>query len=410
MKKLSLIVSILVFCFPALLFATHVAVLETISAKDALSLEEKQYLTDVLRSEAVKALPASKGFVIMTRENIQMMLPPGKAIEDCEGSCLVETGKNISADYVAQGRIGRFGSNLTITVELYETAGNKLIGSFAAKSPDVEQLEVEIRGKAQALFLMVSEKQLENELSKEAMFPAAPQVEPEAEPKAEVPVEPEEKAKWIWGGAIIGAFYSDFYDSQFGLANIQFNKNYSVKATGGDDLSGSYWGVGFDLGVGGLFLFNPYFGVRADVGASFVSGSGKSDVTVKLSDENKMSKSTDMEIEYSVQQFNVDIPVALRLMMPSLVYVEAGPMVSFNLYSKHKSTITDEFGTEDYEADGGLKAFEFDVVAGIGVMRRIGSSFLDFNLRFVLGLTPLCDTPDSPKTWQGRFNIAYWFI
>ena len=136
MKKLSLIVLILVFCFPALLFATHVAVLETISAKDALSLEEKQYLTDVLRSEAVRALPASKGFVIMTRENIQMMLPPGKAIEDCEGSCLVETGKNISADYVAQGRIGRFGSNLTITVELYETAGNKLIGSFAAKSFD----------------------------------------------------------------------------------------------------------------------------------------------------------------------------------------------------------------------------------------------------------------------------------
>ena len=59
MKKLSLIVSILVFCFPALLFATHVAVLETISAKEVLSLEEKQYLTDVLRSEAVKALPAS---------------------------------------------------------------------------------------------------------------------------------------------------------------------------------------------------------------------------------------------------------------------------------------------------------------------------------------------------------------
>ena len=79
------------FAIPA--SATYVAVLETISPKDVLSLEEKQYLTDVLRSEAVKALPAEMNFTIMTRDNIQMMLPPGKGIEECEGSCLVETGK-----------------------------------------------------------------------------------------------------------------------------------------------------------------------------------------------------------------------------------------------------------------------------------------------------------------------------
>ena len=133
--------------------ATYVAVLETMAPKDVLSLEEKQYLTDVLRSEAVKAPPAEMNFTIMTRDNIQMMLPPGKGIEECEGSCLVETGKNIAADYIAQGRVGRFGSNLTITVEMYETAGNKLMGSFTAKSSDVEKLEVEIRKQAKPLFM-----------------------------------------------------------------------------------------------------------------------------------------------------------------------------------------------------------------------------------------------------------------
>lgn len=136
---------------PAL--ATHVAVLETIADKDVLAIQEKQYLTDVLRSEAVKALPAEMNFTIMTRDNIQMMLPPGKAIEECEGSCLVETGKNIAADYIAQGRVGRFGASLTITVEMYETAGNKLMGSFTAKSPDIEQLEAEIRKMAKNLFM-----------------------------------------------------------------------------------------------------------------------------------------------------------------------------------------------------------------------------------------------------------------
>ena len=141
---------VLFLAFPA--FATHVAVLETTAASGVLKLEEKQYLTDVLRSEAVKALPAEQNYTIMTRENISAMLPPGKAVEDCEGSCLVETGKNISADYIAQGHVGRFANNLTITVELYETAGNKLMGSFSSKATNIESLEIEIRQKSFDLF------------------------------------------------------------------------------------------------------------------------------------------------------------------------------------------------------------------------------------------------------------------
>ena len=88
--------------------ATYVAVLETsadASAKEGVSLSDRQYLTNVLREQAVKELPAVQNYTIMTRENIQQMLPPGKAIEDCEGSCLVETGKNIAADFICQARV-----------------------------------------------------------------------------------------------------------------------------------------------------------------------------------------------------------------------------------------------------------------------------------------------------------------
>ena len=151
MKKILKILAIL--ALPA--FATHVAVLETTSPKDVLTLEEKQYLTDVLRSEAVKALPAEQNYVIMTRENIITMLPPGKTLEDCEGECLVETGKNIAADYIAQGHVGRFGNELTITVELYETAGNKLLGSFSSKAQNIAILENELRQKSHDLFLQI---------------------------------------------------------------------------------------------------------------------------------------------------------------------------------------------------------------------------------------------------------------
>ena len=154
-----------VFIFVLLLlsvnaFATHVAVLETMAdgdTKDSLSLLDRQYLTNVLREQAVKELPARDGFTIMTRENISAMLPPGKAIEDCEGSCLAETGRNISADYVCQARVGRFSSKLTLSAELYETAGNKLIASFNGRGADVEELLVLIESKSAEFFREVKE-------------------------------------------------------------------------------------------------------------------------------------------------------------------------------------------------------------------------------------------------------------
>lgn len=136
-------------------FAKYVAVLETAAdsaVKSIVSFGERQYLTNVLREKAVRVLPAELNFTIMTRENINVMLPPGKSIEDCEGSCLAETGKNIAADFVAQARVGKLGENLTISAELYETAGNKLLASFNGSSATVEGLVAEINSKAENFF------------------------------------------------------------------------------------------------------------------------------------------------------------------------------------------------------------------------------------------------------------------
>ncbi len=154
MERLSFVFSILLM-LAANAFATYVAVLETGvdgAAKESVSLSDRQYLTNVLREQAVKELPAVQNYTIMTRENIQQMLPPGKAIEDCEGSCLVETGKNISADYICQARVGSFGSSLTLSAELYETAGNKLIASFNGRGQNVEELLDLIKQKSPEFF------------------------------------------------------------------------------------------------------------------------------------------------------------------------------------------------------------------------------------------------------------------
>lgn len=114
------------------------------------------FLTDELRKQAKNVLPEYMGFVVMTRENINAMLPPGKSIEECEGSCLVETGKNIAADYVAQARVGKFGKQLTLTMELYETAGNNLVGSFTARKPNAEGLLEEIEREAGIIFQKIA--------------------------------------------------------------------------------------------------------------------------------------------------------------------------------------------------------------------------------------------------------------
>ena len=157
MKSLFLFFSILCLLATSS-FATYVAVLETGadgSAKDNVSLSDRQYLTNVLREQAVKELPAVQNYTIMTRENIQQMLPPGKAIEDCEGSCLVETGKNIAADYICQARVGMFGTSLTLSAELYETAGNKLIASFNGRGANVEELLDLIKQKSPEFFRQI---------------------------------------------------------------------------------------------------------------------------------------------------------------------------------------------------------------------------------------------------------------
>jgi len=122
------------------------------AVKKKVTLSDRQYLTNVLREEAVKQLPAEDGYTIMTRDNISAMLPPGKAIEDCEGTCLAETGRNISADFVCQARVSSFGSKLALSAELYETAGNKLVASFNGNGKNVEALLKVIKENAPEFF------------------------------------------------------------------------------------------------------------------------------------------------------------------------------------------------------------------------------------------------------------------
>ena len=638
---------------PCSLSAKYMAVLETLAPKDLLTTQERLYLTDILRGQAVYILPAEQNWTIMTRENINIMLPPGKKIEDCEGSCLAETGKNIAADYVAQARISQFGKSLAISAELYETASSKLVASFAGRGETVDEIEKIIKEQSPTFFkkvrdnswngfdyvntnnsfsfqaskkiilnittipegaipsidgkaipqctstpckiqieagehrLVVSKENFEDldtlinvvendqtinltlssnlgflyiipQLSDEVRSkypitisidgkkaflgqneltpgPHAVRIEhacfdpiefntiiqkqenktmsdslirglsglelevtknnvPQAVPvfvdgvqvgttpfasevplcakveieyaneRKEIPVELKwhqvtkktysidekpvvEKAvveqpvvatkedttqkvevaeaesdnkketseispKKFWGGFVTGVFYNDFHSTKFGLNSIPQSSAYSLSVNDANKLLENFWGIGFKIGFGSLFVQNSYFSLRNDISIAYRQGTGNANTTFIMSWENdsRTPEKSDLEIEYTVKQLNIDIPILARVSIPSALYFEVGPMFSFNVYSNNKSVITDIYGSETFENKGGLNAFEFDIATGIGISRNMGKSILDFDLRFVIGLTRISDSKDSPKTWQGQLNITYWFL
>lgn len=223
---------------------------------------------------------------------------------------------------------------------------------------------------------------------------------------------PQKQGKRWWLGASVAATYNDFYGTNFGFGSLKSGDDYTLKLSGADELLGNYWGFGANIGIGGLFLFKPNFGVRADIALASRRGTGESNVTVKLywDDDSRRPEKSDLQLDYYVRQMNIDVPVAFRYILPNSVYAELGPMMSFSLYSKTKFKVTDMYGVEEFREHDCFDVFEFDAVAGVGMMRHIGKSILDLNLRFVLGVTPLNDADDAPRTWQGQFNIAYWFI
>ena len=63
---------------------------------------------------------------MITKENILVMLPSGKTLADCEGSCAVDTGRKIGAHWVLVGEVVRFGATIRVTLKLHHTASGIL--------------------------------------------------------------------------------------------------------------------------------------------------------------------------------------------------------------------------------------------------------------------------------------------
>jgi len=131
----------------------RVAIINTVDDKDSIGFSDLSYLTNKLRETAVNILPKQR-YGVMTTESIVAFLGSQEAlVRECKASsCLAELGRKVSADYVAQARVGRFGQQLTINFDLYKVASGNLIGSFVGNSKDIFGLLAIIEEKAPDLF------------------------------------------------------------------------------------------------------------------------------------------------------------------------------------------------------------------------------------------------------------------
>ena len=144
----------LVLLLAANTVAKTLAVLELTLASEEMdiSITEMRYLTDELRSQAMKTLPSSN-YTVLTRDNILSIIPQDKKeAQLLSQSPAVEIGKAMNAEYVSQGSVGRLGELLTVSIELYETRNGRLLGNIVMESNGVIGLLGVIREKSPGLF------------------------------------------------------------------------------------------------------------------------------------------------------------------------------------------------------------------------------------------------------------------
>lgn len=219
--------------------------------------------------------------------------------------------------------------------------------------------------------------------------------------------------KKFFAGVFAAGTYNDFYDTKLGFGSLgKSASGYSIKTSGADDILGNFWGLGYNAGLSVLYMPSEFAGVHVEVGGAYRYASSEADISVILTwdDSDRLPEKSDMTIEYYVKQLRIDVPVLAGFALPNVAFLEVGPQASFALYSKSKTVIEDDFGKQTFRKHDVSDVLEMDAVIGVGSTKYIGTKALDMSLRFVMGITALNDADDAPKTWQGQFNLTFWFL
>ena len=145
------LLSALWLCIPVANAVEPVAVLE-LSSQSKLPPATLDLLTDAIRSAALDVLPRSN-YTVMTRDNMLVMLEDmGLSTECVQGSCEVETGRNIGAKLVVAGSVADIGDTHIVSIKLYDCASGNLLAAEEARHRDQLTLLDTVKKSARSLF------------------------------------------------------------------------------------------------------------------------------------------------------------------------------------------------------------------------------------------------------------------
>jgi hypothetical protein len=118
----------------------RIAVLALVNrTQDKVSADEVALLTDVIRN-AAQRLPRRR-FLMISKENITVLLPPDTRPEDCVGECAVDTGRLIGARWLVTGAVVSFGEGLRASLSLFDTRDARQLSATISKGQGLEALE-----------------------------------------------------------------------------------------------------------------------------------------------------------------------------------------------------------------------------------------------------------------------------
>lgn len=114
--------------------------------------QEAFYLTDKVRDAASRTL-AKSGFLIITRESMEQLLPQGTKLTDCsKATCEIEMGRKLGADYVVAGEILTYAGEYRGNLKAYHCSTGAFLGAQVAAGADLKELEGAIEQSSLKLF------------------------------------------------------------------------------------------------------------------------------------------------------------------------------------------------------------------------------------------------------------------
>jgi len=160
MKKVIIIICFLLITMPASVYSQQakVAVLE-LKNEAGIKTASVEYLTDFVRDVMIESL-SLETFSLMTRENIQELLPPERSMADCaDAECEVEIGRMVGADYIVTGEVLDVmgGSEYRLSIKVYDCGSAAFLGGERVAGSDFRELEEALPNAAAMLGSIIRE-------------------------------------------------------------------------------------------------------------------------------------------------------------------------------------------------------------------------------------------------------------